>query len=375
MYITPEQTLSRAIDLLRFPLAIFVIMIHVPDPMCGISELGNLSYSSISLSTFSLFTRILAADWFSGSAVPLFFFFAGLLLYRKHSSLNLKIYIQTLNSRFYSIALPFFIWSFLYALSKALFAPNFIEGVQDILFNISTYKGFFVSDTPGLSNEVVGMFGTRYYNYMPDSEYLWFLRDLIALIIISPILFYLTKKAPIITGSVLLFCYLTKTWVHLPFITLGGVFYFSMGILVSSIGWDKLYRLERYTPLVILAALASLLYSLYGAFHDKPFKINSITVIINSLLFILLACRICKSTTFTMPRALNDSTMFLYCWHGAGAIGGLYIVYGLILPQFQLHPMLNFLIGVTLITVIGLLLYYVLNKFSPRFYSLITGRR
>lgn len=115
------QTISNAIKILRFPMALFIISVHA-DFTKGFSFFGkdvivkeDLSYHIVNIISHSL------ADF----AVPLFYVISGLLY---QSSISKYGYKDLLKKKFHSLFIPYIIWNAIFFI--AFFMKNGYTGVD-----------------------------------------------------------------------------------------------------------------------------------------------------------------------------------------------------------------------------------------------------
>lgn len=186
-------------DWLKFPLSVLVVLIHshiTGTSIGGVSFLYEYdsypAYNHISL----LVSEILAA-----LAVPTFFvisgyfFFSGLC--NENGGLDGQAFAQKLKRRFRSLLLPYLMWNVIYLLIFVVgqyLLPGLLSGNQMLIkdYHFVDYLNAFWAGFDG-------------YPICPP---LWFIRDLMFMIILSPIVFYLfkyIKGVPIILFLVLWF--------------------------------------------------------------------------------------------------------------------------------------------------------------------------
>lgn len=132
---------------------------------------------------------------FASTAVPMFFMISGLLLawYFKNP---LKIwYINILKKRSRSLLIPYFLWCFLAAITYLPFTiyGNKLAG-RYLLHNTC------LSDASWSIKNAFCIFGGDFFEF-PANGPLWYVRNLLLLIIISPLFILLLKKRSIAWSS------------------------------------------------------------------------------------------------------------------------------------------------------------------------------
>ncbi|MEY0973991.1 acyltransferase family protein [Providencia huaxiensis] len=188
---------------------LFVIYIHS-------QSLINVSSNS----TYLVLLVELVSNGLARSAVPIFFLLSGYFLFMDGSGLN-KISIK-LKKRLHTVVLPFVLWNFSFYifLYYIVFSFNLefdrLTRNQDLLsFNLFQHVRFIfgIGDVPAL------------YQF-------WFIRDLIVILALSPLVFKMADKAPFAFGVILF-----SVWVldyDLYYVISADTFlFFYLGVLVS----------------------------------------------------------------------------------------------------------------------------------------------
>ena len=175
-----NQTLSKSISLLRFPLAALIVLKHYYTPDISAAAIGGVDeyqwYHYIGEFTKGVFPAI---------AVPLFFFISGYLYFNKldlhgDSSYDFNVWKMKTRGRLKSLLIPYISWNLLvlllYFIAQQLTSNSTVmakDGYKLIVdYNLLDYgKAFFAIDSTG----------------MPIDGPLWFIRDLfIVSVFITP---------------------------------------------------------------------------------------------------------------------------------------------------------------------------------------------
>ena len=190
---------SQSLDLLRFPLAVVIVIIHTFN-----TNGFTLRGTSISVDNMTIFKEInyFIDGFIRGQSVPIYFFISGFVFFLG-IELTKDIYIRKLKNRMKTLLIPYIIWNIipvLLALFKRLpcfssLFPN-IHKVQ-LDFSLSAIlsnfwdasKGIFIQpETSTTTSEVVSS------NIYPIDVPLWFVRDLMIVVLCTPILYWLLKR-------------------------------------------------------------------------------------------------------------------------------------------------------------------------------------
>lgn len=179
-----SEDISERITTLRFLLIIFVVFIHAN--LTVDEALNYYHYDFIQPKWIEVFKNFICGT-LGGSAVPLFFLFASYLQFSKNDT-----YLVLLKKKALSLLIPYILWTIitiiLYFISQAI--PQTSVFFQNPINIIRNWK--FVDYL-------------KAFTYHPLVYQFWFLRDLMILIILSPLIKFFCSKFPgtmIIIGSV-----------------------------------------------------------------------------------------------------------------------------------------------------------------------------
>ena len=211
---------SSVVLTLRFPLMILVLLIHsLPTDSNGI---GGDTFLYIGTLVKELFTRV---------AVPAFFVFSGYYALKGHNLEQWGTYKTELKKKVRTLILPYFLWNVFYLLLL-------IGKTQLSLALGSTPKDPFFFEW------------TRLHEYLWTEciDYpLWFIRDLIVLTLISPLIHFALR---ISRGYIVALLFIANiVFVDLtliPTFSSRSLLFFSFGGLFALKGWDPIERLRPW---------------------------------------------------------------------------------------------------------------------------------
>ena len=179
-YRTVPEAESGAISALRLPLAILVVFIHTPDFDSVSSWIISRNLGTIT--------------------VPGFFMISAYLLFAKDREWNWRIYKGKLKSRLSSLLLPYVFWNIV-ALIVHFARQLVIEYVFHKQVNAKLVVNYDLNDWLNAFGLLPGS--------MPLDFPLWYMRDLMLMVLISPLLSWIINRG--------------KHWL-VPFVIAGFVF-------------------------------------------------------------------------------------------------------------------------------------------------------
>lgn len=356
-----ELSLSKTIQTLRFPLIVGVVLIHADFTvvtMNGIDLMQNNTFP-----VYQVISRCIS-QILSRLAVPLFFLISGFLFFNT-SEFSLQIYIQKMKKRFHTLLIPYIYWNlvvlFLFFLAQT-WVPGYLSGttklIQDYTF-IDWLRVFW--NASGGS---------------PIADQFWFIRDLLVVMLFSPFLYKLIQWLGIYGIIALGIGWFFQSGNSWPGLNIGAFFFFSAGawfgirkqefvylsnqwIVYTSIGYLVLVGIE-------LLIDSNTLYTLY---------VHRIGIITGMLCTIALASRNMGRIGTNIFSWLAGSSFFIYAFHEMPLVFIKKIAFRFIAPQTDIALTCLYFLCPLLIIVIGIILYYFLNHYFPRFTKIITGGR
>lgn len=363
---TSEELESRTITFLRFPLIVGVVLIHsrMEDIVMGGVTVFNCA-------DFPLYTVVsnLLSNVFARIAVPLFFFISGFLFFYR-TSFGLHAYFQKLRKRVQSILFPYLFWNLLviglFFLAQMV-TPSLMSGTNKPITDYSFLdwlKAFWAKDSS--DPDKVGM---------PADYPLWFMRDLMVVMVASPLVFglvrYLRQYAVIALG---LF-WMISWWIEIPGFSLTALFFFSAGAFFSVHGRNIVTDLRPLLfPAVVLYVVLVVcdLCFMGDTWHRY---LHSVGIIVGCILAITLSAACLEKGWWRAINFLASSSFFIYAYHGMplSLIIKLTVRY---FPPESEAAMIGLYLGSSLLVIlIGIGLFALMKRYLPAFLAVITGGR
>lgn len=226
---------------LRFPLAALVVLIHS----------YNSSWRSPGHEAMEG-TAALLANVLPTFAVPLFFVLSGYLFFRTMPQFSWPAYGQKLRRRALTLLLPYVVWN---AIAYILYVgQSKLSGTAAPSLSANLLWG----STPMGADGVNWLGWHVWSSTAPVHEPLWFVRDLILLNLLAPLVYAVLRRLRL--GGLILFAavYYGSLWPNWGGVTFMGFWFFALGAYFA-LGGKSLVQATRPALKPSLALIAPLL--------------------------------------------------------------------------------------------------------------------
>lgn len=358
-----ENLRTMTLDLLRFPLAIVVLAIHVFSPNGFDGQVFAFDKHQILMGV----NQVIDA-FFRGQSVPIYYFISGFVFFNG-VEMTRETYVRKFKNRIKSLLIPYFIWNLL-AIIFAL-GLNFVLNYYPI--NSTSWNSllscFWAYD---------GSFSNSEQSIYPINVPLWFVRDLIIIVSLTPLLHLLIKLFGKIFICLLGILWFITSLLHLQSMGFDSAFFFfSWGAYISINRKDMLLVFGRYFRFSIFMYL--LLGVLYiAALHycvNACSLIKQFNVIVGLLFAYNLGAWLLNKGYCRVNKFLASASFFIYISHYlvAGKIQRLLII--ICGPTNDLSFLVINILTIVLTVAILLGLFYSLQHYTPNLLKVIAGRK
>lgn len=350
---------SKVFDFLRFPLIIGVIFIH------------NVSVGKY-VDTHSYFVYNLCCKLFSEAlgriAVPIFFIMSGYLFFYNLTKFDRQIYKQKIKSRFKTLFVPYMFWNTIFLIvyyfvtSVPILSKLFNEAPEyNWNFIILSYIGK-LDDTGMMTYPIVYQF--------------WFIRDLIVLVVFTPLIYLFLKYIKVYGIVVVGCCWLFG--LSFPYLGIRGFstiswFFFLLGAYLS---------VNKLNIALIVQSVGNWIYFLYVLVLISFLIDLRIPFLHETCIFIGIICcfkfvvYLIEKRNYGPNEFLSSASFFIFAIHEPWLLNTTRkIVYNLFQPTSEESLVILYFAEIVFVVLIALSLYSLLRSFSPRLLSIITGGR
>ncbi len=351
--LTKEQ--SKTLTLLKGFAIILVVMIH--------SDVRQ-AMSAEHLSALDLYmqglTRIIVVN-----AVPLFFFISGFLFFLKKDS-----YLNKWKKRAKSLLVPYIIWCII-----GFLIPFFFQQVLGLGHLFKGGEGHLKPIADFECWDYLKMFW-NIRDGAPILSTLWFLRNLILLVILAPVFHFLATRLKWAFPVSLAINYLFTNWGILC-LGSGDLFFFGMGnylAINSNSGGVLLLDKQKYSwlvPVWMLTFIISMVAYYYGMYERLA---TNIFVVFDCMLMYKLMRTAVDKWDMTWLVKISTASFFIYLFHEPwlGYVIGMFFKF--------VHPtgLLCYIMPwffCALATAYSYIAYLILKRFVPKLLNVMTGAR
>lgn len=378
---------SQSLDLLRFPLAVVILTVHTFNSNGFLMQGTPISLDNM---PFLLELNHLIGGFLRGQSVPIYYFISGYVFFLG-VKLTREKYVQKLKNRVKTLLIPYLIWNAVAAsiplLGRLPFLASIFPNNHDHQFNFSpsailetfwdNSKGILAGHTDTMQSSADSLAIATF----PADTPLWFVRDLMIVVLCAPLLYWILKRTR--HWFIML---LGVLWFTLPYfgIELGryaqlstAFFFFSWGAYMSVNTKDMMYEFNRFFkpsivgyPLLALLHVASVHYC-----PDLSATIKSLNAIVGlffayNLASWLLTRKICK-----VSRLLAASSFFIYVSHDIVNVYVLKVLYILFHPTGEFGMTMIYVLTVITTTMMLLLTFYLMRRYTPGLLKVVAGRK
>jgi hypothetical protein len=299
-------------------------------------------------------------------AVPLFFLISGFLFFR-NVDFDGQTYVRKLRSRARTLLVPYLFWN----LSILLFYC-FVHAVPALNVFLNRHMEFsyrFMLDA--LWGGVAEGKTT-----MPIAYPFWFIRDLMVLVILTPLVHVYVRKAGVYGVLLLCLLWFCNWWFVVPGLSITAVFFFTTGAWLSvsrrnlTLEAEKLrhFAFALYPTLVIADMLTK------GG-EINPF-VHKAGIVFGILFWVNVGLSSVRTTVITITKYKTVKAASVV---GFSQTNNNFLIgdntHGSWTAKTKNDAVERNLLGLITVVLTGLGLYYVLRRFLPNFTNVITGGR
>jgi surface polysaccharide O-acyltransferase-like enzyme len=326
--------------------------------------IGNDAFMPMFYYCSQLFSEVLGRI-----AVPLFFFISGFLFFLNMNSFNIKSYGNKLRIRMRTLLVPYLFWNILaivgfYVIVAVPMLNVFVRRELSLEYCLQYLWG--VPDAEGKG-------------FMPLSYQFWFIRDLMVVVIFTPVVYFICKWLKLY-GIVFIgilwffgwwFEFFSKAGLSAP-----AVLFFTCGAYLGICKRNIIDDFSRVKSLALILYPIVAIVDLFTKSYEFNEFIHKAGIIIGIVFCFNLVALLLKTGKINVNKFLTTSAFFVFAIHDPLFLRPLRkVTYVLIKPDADIVVTALYFINVVIVVLTALGLYYLLKRFAPKFTAIITGGR
>lgn len=378
-----DELTSKTISWLRFVLVMMVLLYHVhPDgnPNFLGTDVSRLADGTVGQVVYTV--AALAMFVVCNLSVPLFFFISGYLFYTSSREWNWRdVWWSKMKRRVYTLLIPYLAYNLLSA------ANGYIMSAVDPSFAVSwsnpaalPFIGEFWNSTTACAG-MTNILGFSMQLYYPADIPLWFVRDLMLTVAVSPVIYGLICRCAVCwlgTLGVLFVCGVGATLLGLNTYAL---LFFSLGACfrikeVDLLGFVRRWRWVWLVVGVVLLALSVVWYA-------RPFaqQFQHLFFVVGIFGLVFLGASLLEKGRCRVHPLLVRSSFFVFAAHmmpigysSLLSLGGEVAHWLLPMEHVAVAPF-GYVFAACFIAAIGVLLYKGMERLAPWMLKVLSGGR
>ena len=367
----------KVFEWLRFPLIVGVVFIHCFGKPFDFSTIDFSNLTSIDC--YNLF-RVSISKVLTHVCVPTFYFISGYLFFKGIEKWNYSSYKEKLKRRVKTLLIPFLIWNTICILLslQGYYRHYGIEGVLGFLSDNNYWHLYWDSHRWNLDR--TNWLGGAIPASSPSLVPLWFLRDLMIVVICAPVLHYIFKTIRLWGVCMFLLCYISGVFIPVPGFSTMAFLFFGTGAYMKINNINPLQFVQRWRlPFLAIALVTWVACTMLNG-HETEWgnHIYPIYVISGAITLINVAIYFVnnnKLQAMSNP-LLSRGSFFIYLSHTILILPTCKKVSSAIFGQTTaLQMTISYMFTPVMTLIICIMLYFFLRRFTPTLCGILTGER
>lgn len=368
---------SQTIDSLRPLLAIMVVALHVRPYF--VAENILFTDGLFEASVITIF-RILFS-----LAVPAFFLISGYLFFNNLKDWDTAVWKGKMTKRIRTILVPYILWNAIaivgFVLTRCLgciFKANEIPDIVGLVSERGFLRLFWDRSLFGQINEdAVNILGMSVGGGTPIDAPAWFLRDLMIVLLFSPLVWLFVKKCGRLFIALSVCLYLVDIWIPFCGFSSKAFCLFSIGAWMNIKGLSMVEESGRH-PVFLL--LLSMMFMFAAAFFfgrcDNLYTITSRLFILVGVPLLIHVVSMSQIERFNVVNRLSHSSFFVYVAHTILVVDVIcWLIQSFFKSDNQAVSFLLLCMATFVSYITCHLIWSLMKRFMPRVLCVLTGSR
>ena len=310
-------------------------------------------------SGFYNIVQVLFSQGICRVAVPMFYFISGYLFYNELKEWNWEVYGRKLKSRVSTILIPYCIWNiigwFLLCLNH-----SFFKGDSSIWMSMTPWDILWSND-----------------NGWPAVIPLWFIRDLIVVILWAYLIYLFIKYLKTMGILLLVLLYVSDSWISYPGFSPESTLFFALGCYMQITDKDPL-KVSNFLGWISGIVFCIMLILRLITWNRCPIdvSIQNILTIMGVILVLKLGSFIDTTKHRNIYDAFSKASFFVFATHLIYILPAFRGIFNVLLPLDSQYMRVVGYFGCAVFTYFTcVIIYRLLYKLAPRLTSVLVGQR
>ena len=211
----------------------------------------------------------------------------------------------------------------------------------------------------------------------------WFIRNLILLVLISPLIYYLVKGMGKWLLVILSFCYLSDIWIQYQPFSIEGILFFCIGAYLSINKYNLVSYILRYRKYCITLVIPSFIVALYSKVtgHTQLLSIALPWYVLFGVgTAICIAAHLVTKGKGTIVKSLAPTGFFIYATHMIFIYTmcrvALNKILCILLPaESIILKHIHYILAPITTVLVCVIVFYTLKRFTSKLLGVLTGSR
>ncbi|MCI0920474.1 acyltransferase family protein [Sphingobacterium rhinopitheci] len=336
---------------MRFPLAFLVVIAHML-PFTNVQIEPNLSIENI-----YIFISEMISHNFAKIPVRLFFIISGFFFFLNLDKLSPSSYKEKLSKKLRYLVVPYISWN----------------AIMIAAICIVNYIGALLFARP--QNELPTLYDSFWGG--PINFPLWYIRNLIVIIILSPVIYYFIKYTKIYGLIALYIFYVLFHNNYSNVIEITTVLFFSIGAYIGLNNIDIIAIADKHKKVMAIVSVILLLTATLNSgkpTHEYIFRLFIIPGIITLFNLFNYLFKNQKIRGFLFKFA--PTSFFIYVAHEIFIINWIKgAIHRYSILSTGIGKIISYFVGPIICVIICVILFNILNRIMPKTLDFITGKR
>lgn len=355
---------SRLIDWLRLPLTLLVLFNHTHL----FPEAKSVGITLAHTPIFHTLYRLLSLH-LPYLTVPLFFLFSGYLFFRDAEPMREGLWREKLGRRGHTLLLPYLLWNLLTLIALA-FGEYLFGGLQNgHHLAVSEYS---------FGDWLSAFWITAKSSYSPICPPLWYMRDLMLVMLLAVPLYPLLKRTGFLLPALFGAAWVATSYNYAPIngFSLIALFFFLLGasFAVRRVSFAPLFASLRWPATVGYLLLLALLF-FFGGYGDWVGSLFNLSVIFGIVALGGWVTRLLERSKHSAPTSWAALSFFIYAAHYYLLLLLMRLSLRLLHPESDWALLLLYLALPLTTALLLTAIYRLLHRLTPSLLALLTGSR